>query len=76
MPAGKGRTFEESLAPLIFTIRGHRVVLDADLARLYGVATKRLNEAMQRNHQRFPGDFAFQLTPAELATLRSQIGDG
>ena len=73
MPAGKGHAFEKSLAPLIFAIRGHRVVLAADLARLYGVTTKRLNEATKRNHQRFPDDFAFQLTRVELAALRSQI---
>jgi hypothetical protein len=73
MPAGKSRSVEESLDPLIFMIRGHRVVLDADLARLYGVATKRLNEATKRNRQRFPADFAFQLTVGELADLRSQF---
>lgn len=73
MPAGKGHAFEESLAPLIFTIRGHRVVLDADLARLYGVTTKRLNEATKRNRQRFPDDFAFQLTRGELSAFRSQF---
>ena len=61
------------LEPLIFTIRGHRVILDADLARLYGVTTKRLNEATKRNRQRFPGDFAFQITLVELAALRSHI---
>jgi len=65
-----------SLEPLIFTIRGHRVILDADLARLYGVTTKRLNEATKRNRQRFPDDFAFQITLSELAALRSQFGDG
>jgi len=63
----------EQLEPLIFTIRGHRVVLDADLARLYGVTTKRFNEAFKRNRRRFPADFAFQLTAAELADLRSQF---
>ena len=73
MPAGKTHAFAESLEPLIFTIRGHRVVLDADLARLYGVTTKRLNEATKRNRQRFPSDFAFQLTPDELTALRSQF---
>lgn len=73
MPAGKGHAFEESLEPLIFTIRGHRVVLDADLARLYGATTKRLNEATKRNRQRFPSDFAFQLTLDELTVLRSQF---
>jgi hypothetical protein len=63
----------EQLEPLIFVIRGHRVVLDADLARLYGVDTFRFNEAFKRNRRRFPADFAFQLTSAEFDTLRSQI---
>jgi hypothetical protein len=62
---------QQTLEPLIYTIRGHRVILDADLARLYGVTTKRLNEAIKRNRRRFPTDFAFQLTPAELASVRS-----
>ncbi|HWM43185.1 MAG TPA: ORF6N domain-containing protein [Burkholderiales bacterium] len=63
----------EPLRPLIFAIRGHRAVLDADLARLYGVNTKRFNEAFKRNRHRFPADFAFQLTAEEFAELRSQI---
>jgi hypothetical protein len=63
----------ELLEPLIYTIRGYRVVLDADLARLYEVTTKRLNEATKRNRSRFPADFAFQLIGAELANLKSQI---
>jgi len=63
----------EHLEPLIVAIRGHRVVLDADLARLYGVDTKRFNEAFKRNRDRFPADFAFQLTAEEFAELRSQI---
>jgi len=66
----------EPLQPLIFTIRGHRVVLDADLARLYGVNTKRFNEAFKRNRHRFPQDFAFELTTAEFNILRSQIATG
>lgn len=61
------------LEPLIFTIRGQRVVLDADLARLYGVPTYRFNEAFKRNRDRFPDDFAFQLTAEEFVHLRSQI---
>jgi len=61
------------IEPLIVRVRGHRVVLDADLARLYGVTTKRFNEAFKRNRARFPGDFAFQLTQAEMLNLRSQI---
>lgn len=56
----------------IFTIRGHRVILDADLARLYGVPTFRLNEAVKRNKEKFPEDFRFQLTREELANLISQ----
>jgi len=63
----------EQLEPLIFRIRGRRVVLDADLARLYGVTTTRFNEAFRRNRHRFPGDFAFQMTADELENLRSQI---
>jgi hypothetical protein len=54
---------------LIFTIRGQRVILDADLAALYGVSTKRLNEQVKRNEERFPADFAFQLTPREKAEV-------
>src|SRR5205807_4447615 len=57
----------------IFSIRGVRVILDTDLAVLYGVSTKRLNEQFRRNRKRFPDDFAFQLTPEETAALRSQI---
>lgn len=57
----------------ILTIRGHKVILDADLAELYGVATKRLNEQVRRNAERFPTDFAFQLTREEHDALRSQI---
>lgn len=63
----------EHLEPLIFEIRGHRVVLDADLARLYGVSTKRFNEAFKRNRARFPADFAFRLTTAEFDQLRSRL---
>ena len=63
----------EELEPLIFNIRGQRVLMDADLARLYGVETFRFNEAFKRNRHRFPADFAFQLTSAEFGNLRSQI---
>jgi len=63
----------DQLEPLIFAIRGRRVLLDADLARLYGVNTKRFNEAFKRNRHRFPDDFAFQLTAAEFDNLRSQF---
>ena len=57
----------------IHVIRGQRVMLDADLAALYGVSTKRLNEQVRRNRRRFPLDFMFQLTAWEAANLRSQI---
>jgi hypothetical protein len=57
----------------IHTIRGVRVILDSDLAGLYGVPTKRLNEQYRRNRKRFPEDFAFQLTAEEADSLRSQI---
>ena len=63
----------QSLEPLIFVVRGHRVMLDADLARLYGVNTKRFNEAFKRNRNRFPEDFAFQISDVEHLNLRSQI---
>jgi hypothetical protein len=56
----------------ILTLRGQRVILDADLATLYGVSTSRFNEAVKRNKKRFPVDFAFQLEPDEFATLMSQ----
>ena len=57
----------------ILTVRGERVLLDSDLAALYGVTTKRLNEQVKRNRARFPPDFVFQLTEQEGAILRSQI---
>lgn len=57
---------------LIFTIRGQKIILDEDLARLYGVPTKRLNEQVRRNNNRFPFDFCFQLTEVELESIRSQ----
>jgi hypothetical protein len=66
-------TFADPLAGRILTNRGRRGVLDADLARLYGVPTKRLKEAVQRNAARFPADFALQLSGPEFAALRSQI---
>lgn len=57
----------------IHWVRGKRVMLDADLARFYGVTTKRLNEQVRRNERRFPEDFRFQLTTEESAVLRSQF---
>jgi len=61
------------VAGIIRTIRKHRVILDSDLAKLYGVPTFRFNEAVKRNRQRFPDDFLFQLTKEEAEVLTSQI---
>ena len=58
---------------LIYEIRGYKVMLDSDLADLYGVPTKRLNEAVKRNITRFPSNFMFQLNEEDLLDLRSQI---
>ncbi|MHC4445614.1 MAG: ORF6N domain-containing protein [Planctomycetota bacterium] len=59
----------ERIEQSILLIRGEKVMLDADLARLYGVTTKRLNEQVKRNRSRFPGDFMFQLTGEEKADV-------
>lgn len=64
---------DEQIAQSILVLRGHRVLLDTELAGLYGVSTKRFNEQVRRNRARFPGDFMFQLTDDELTALRSQI---
>ena len=61
------------ITTLITTVRGKRAILDADLARIYGVPTRRLNEQVRRNTDRFPSDFAFVLTEQEVADLKSQI---
>ena len=63
----------EAIAGRILLLRDQRVMLDADLAALYGISTGRFNEAVRRNLPRFPADFMFQLTNQELAALRSQI---
>jgi len=60
------------IASRILLMRGEKVILDADLAKLYGVPTFRFNEAVKRNRNRFPGDFVFQLTREEVAALISQ----
>ena len=61
------------IEPLIRTIRGQQVLLDSDLAILYGVETRQLNQQVKRNIERFPEDFMFQLTKVELTNLKSQI---
>ena len=63
----------ERIEQRILLIRNHRVMLDADFARLYGVTTKRLNESVKRNLGRFPSDFMFRLTQSEARLLRSQF---
>ena len=62
-----------NIESLIHTIRGQKVMVDFDLAMLYGVQTKALNQAVKRNTKRFPDDFMFQLTQEEWNILRSQI---
>jgi hypothetical protein len=64
----------EPVEPLLRLVRGERVILDTDLARLYGVETKALNRAVKRNADRFPSDFVFQLTREEAGSLRYQSG--
>jgi hypothetical protein len=64
----------ESIQERIFMVRGRRVMLDADLARFYGVTTGNLNKAVSRNPERFPADFAFKLNREETAALIFQIG--
>jgi hypothetical protein len=63
----------EDIERSIHVIRGQRVMLDADLAKLYGVPTHRLNEQVSRNRERFPDDFAYQLSQQEFTSLISQI---
>jgi hypothetical protein len=62
----------ERVESAIHLIRGQRVMLDSDLAHIYEVSTKQLNQQLKRNRNRFPEDFAFQLTSEEFASLRSQ----
>ena len=63
----------ENIVQLVFFVRGEKVMFDADLAKLYGVSTKALNQAFRRNKQRFPADFVFQLSSTEYNDLKSQI---
>ncbi len=74
-------TLLSQVEDMIYVIRGHKVMLDADLATLYGVETKYLNRQVANNLERFPDDFAFQLTPEEWESLRckfvtSNVGRG
>lgn len=70
---GQLRRVPPSIASRIIEVRGVRVILDVDLAEAYGVSTKVLNQAVRRNANRFPRDFAFTLTVSEAHSLRSQI---
>ena len=63
----------ESITSRIITLRGQRVMLDSDLAALYGVETRRLNEQVRRNPDRFPADFMFQVREDEFKALMSQF---
>lgn len=63
----------ESIAQRILVLRGQKVLLDADFADLYGVDTRRLNEQVRRNRERFPVDFIFELNPDEVGILKSQF---
>ncbi|HXH73539.1 MAG TPA: ORF6N domain-containing protein [Bacteriovoracaceae bacterium] len=63
----------EKIEAMIYIIRGQRVMLDSDLAKLYGIETKVLNQAVKRNRERFPEDFLIEPNSSELAQLRSQI---
>jgi len=79
-PRGKGLKMKAAIVSVrdigqkIYFVRGHRVMLDGDLAELYEVATKNLNKAVRRNPARFPKDFMFQLTELEHERLRFQTG--
>ena len=64
----------ELVATKILLVRGRKVMLDRDLAELYGVKTRDLNKAVERNRDRFPGDFMYQLTREEVAILKFQFG--
>jgi len=74
MPAkSKDLIPEKRILKIIMVIRGENVILDADLAKLYGVETRRLNEQVRRNIEKFPDDFMFQLTKEEFTNLKSQF---
>lgn len=69
----KKKSLIESAEPRIVTVRGQRVILDADLAEMYGVEARVLNQAVKRNAKRFPEDFAFQCSAEEIEDLKSQF---
>jgi len=63
----------QNIEPIIYTVRGQKVMLDEDLAKIYGVETKVLNQSIRRNRERFPEDFMFQIDVNEYANLKSQF---
>jgi phage regulator Rha-like protein len=74
MPKSSNKLTTDQLGRLIYEIRGERVMLDSDLASIYGVETKALNRAVKRNRHRFPRDFMFQISSDEWQNLKYQIG--
>lgn len=70
----KKTILQERIEKRIFTVRDHRIMIDSDLAAMYGVQTKMLNRAVKRNIERFPKDFMFQLTEKETSNLRFHFG--
>lgn len=72
MPSERHQIPIEQIERMIFMIRGQKVMLDSDLAEIYGVTTSRLNQQVRRNQDRFPSDFAFQLTHQEFTNLMLQ----
>jgi hypothetical protein len=74
MAKSSNKLTTDQLGRLIYEIRGERVMLDSDLASIYGVETKALNRAVKRNRHRFPKDFVFQISEDEWKNLRYQIG--
>ena len=74
MPTSQSLIPVERIEKSILLIRGHKVILDSDLAELYGVTTGNLNKAVTRNIDRFPRDFAFRLTREEYKSLRFHFG--
>ena len=74
MTTDKGLVSIESIQSKIMVIHGEKVMIDRDLAELYGVETKQLKRAVRRNANRFPSDFMFELTREEYNSLRSQFG--
>jgi len=73
MPKSSPLVRLDSVEAAIYLVRGQRVMLDSDLAQVYEVSTKQLNQQMKRNRSRFPRDFAFELTAKEFTSLRSQF---